>query len=240
MTTEIQLEQLREKSRATNVAIGQSREEVVRCVREVGEIRICAALDTTSSPKEIEARCKKLDAQRAAAQSEVERLMVDVTAIDAAIERTEAEFLPKRHAARLERQERIRDDYRSIASRHLEAVNLVSELSNRAKALFDRAGSEIPANESFEGQSQVHRQAGLKVIWDPHWIIYGIEGSQRDHFVSRIFDFDRSLVASTDRVVLLRLHAEEHHRKECERHEREQKQWQEYTAKQHRSDLVTF
>lgn len=223
MQIELQLEQLREKSRVTNIAIGKSRDEVVRCVREGGEIRIAAALDSNSSPKDTEARCKKLDAQRGAAQSEIDRLMADVMAFDTAVERIEAELLPKRHADRLERQRQTRETYQDVARRILEAANLLTDLSLKARDLFFSATQEFPREERAKDQEIVFLNGGLKEVWDSNWIDRFGNPTLRDVIVGQIFDWDRSLVDDADPVAKMKRHQEEHQRRRYAEIERERR-----------------
>jgi hypothetical protein len=224
MTDEANLERLREQSRITGIAIAKSRDEVIRCVRETSEVRIAAALKPeSSSPKEVEARCKKLDNQRTSAQAEIDKLLAEAEVFDAAIQHIETELLPKLHAGRLEKQRNTQEAYRNVARRILAAANLLAELNAEARAIFVTAQSDFPREEIAADQDLVHIRAGLDAIWDNDWIGRDGNMTRRDMFVRSVLDWDGSLVDETDPVAKVKRYREEQERKRCEEIERERR-----------------
>lgn len=215
------LEALRGKQAASNSAIATARNEIARCGREIGEVRVAGVLFPEENPwKTVEARCKKLESELKAAQGEIDTLTPQVAALSGAIEQLEREIGPKRHAARVASQNEARKSYAAVAREILEAANALSACVAKARAIHFSASQEFPKAEECEGHAPVMQSAGLPPIWDPTWINYG-DGSRRDVFVGAIYDFDSSLVDQADPVARLRVHQESERKRRASEIERE-------------------
>jgi hypothetical protein len=217
------LHALRERAAAVDTAITKYRAEVLDCIRFTGEARVAGAIDPDANPaKDVEARCKKLEGQRLAAQSELDKLTPEVAPLSEAIQRIERGVGAKVHAARLEKQSQVRGAYAAVARRLLETVNLLAELSGQARDIYQTAQSEFPAAEEiYAGQEAVFRAAGLRPIWDPAFTGRENGGSRRDVVVGNVFDWDRALVAESDPVALAKTHQERFFRERAAEYEAE-------------------
>jgi hypothetical protein len=162
------LRSLRERSTAVAGAIETHRAEVLRCIRETGEARVAGATEPDRNPaKDVEARCKKLDLQRLAAQAELDKLTPEIGPLAEAIKNIENGIGGKVHAQRLEKQGQVREAYTVSARLLLEAADRLAELSARVREIFNAARREFPVEEHSAGQEVVLAAAGLREIWDP-------------------------------------------------------------------------
>ncbi len=218
------LQELRSRHAAKVASTVKSREEVAKCIREIGEAYIEHALNPEShAEKEMETLCKKLEAQRAKAQGEVDRLTLETEALTAVIRRTEIEIVPLYHVSRLERQQEVRGHYRDLCARLIDAANTLADLNLQARDAFQSAEREFRTDELCAGHDTVLRYAGLRPVFDAAWLSLPGASSRRDLFVGRVYDFARDLVAESDPVTISKRHQEDHFRKECERHEAERR-----------------
>jgi len=226
MTLEDELKRLsalRERSTVVASAVERHRADVLRLIRETGEVRVSGALDPEENPaRDVDARCKKLELQRVAAEAEIAKLVPEIAPLAAEIDKIELGIGAKVHTGKLAKQTQVREGYRSVVVRLLEAANALSDLSRQAMEIFSNASREFPAEEHATGQDIVFRSAGLREVWDPSWISHG-QGSVRDVVVGQIFDYDRSLVDPTDRVAVNKMHQEEHNRRRSREIEFERK-----------------
>jgi hypothetical protein len=226
MTLEDELKRLsalRERSTVVASAVERHRADVLRFIRETGEVRVSGALDPEENPaRDVDAKCKKLELQRVAAEAEINKLVPEIAPLAREIEKIERGIGAKVHTGKLAKQTQVREGYRSVVVRLLEAANALSKLSHQAMAIFSDASREFPAEEHASGQDIVFRSAGLREVWDPAWIGYG-DVSRRDVVVGNIFDYDRSLVDPADRVAINKMHQEEHNRRRSREIEAERK-----------------
>jgi len=218
------LDEMRYRQAAVAESIGKSREKIVGFIREIREARIQCAMDPEAhSEKETEVLCRKLEGQRATLQNDIDKRVADLEVLTSAIQRMESEIIPQRHAARLERQQEVREQYREICARILDAANMLATLNDDAMKAFQSAEREFRSDELCVGHDVVLRHAGLRAIHDTAWISFPGQPSRRDFWINRVYDYAKDLVPESDPVVASRRHQEAHYQSECARHEAEQR-----------------
>jgi hypothetical protein len=143
--------------------------------------------------------------------------------LNCAVQRLEAEIIPQRHAARLERQREVRDEYREICAQILEAANRLAELNDQAMKAFQSSAREFRSDELHAGHEAVLRNAGLSPVHDLAWIRFPGQPSRRDFWANQVYSFAKDLVPENDPVALSRRHQDEHYASECARYDAERK-----------------
>jgi hypothetical protein len=195
-----------------------------RISAEMGQARVAHILEPEShKPKEVEARLRRLEAELKTAGDELTNLGPECQAIASAIEKIEAEFLPKQHAQRLSEQAEVQSKYKAVCRRLVEHANALAAASEEARTLYDQARSAYPRDAFMHGQEILRASAGLQPVWDPHWVNFG-NSTQRDHTIGNVWQYDRSLVDPTDLVAQQKLHQENHHKQWCAQLETERMQ----------------
>jgi hypothetical protein len=217
------LENLRGRYAETNQAIIAERNKIVQGNQQIGDARVAAVLDPEANPpKTVEAKVRRLEGEIKAAEEKLQKLMPEAAALSAAIVQLEASVIPKRHAARLERQAKTQEQYRSSAVRVLNAANELAAASEEARTLYNQAYSEYPQDEFSENQAIVRRYCGLAPIWDAGWVNSG-NPTRRDFIVGQVWEWDRSLVDPTDPTAQYKAHQENHRRQQAEEFEAERR-----------------
>lgn len=217
------LQDLRARQAAVTASIAKSRGVIAKCIREAGEACVANVVDPEiHTAKATEMTCKKLAAQRAEAQAEIDKLSSEAEALATAIPRIEADLVPLQHGVRLERQAALREQYRALCARLLEAAEELAETNREARDAFESAQREFRADELCAGQDVVMRGAGLRAVHDGAWLSFPGQPTRGHFFAERVYDFDPRLVPEGHPVAILRNHQEAFWQKERERHQKEQ------------------